>query len=215
MLDSVCENCRLSNLECGPKFSAKEYKDKLAMEQVQEEARRVAEQTQGFDLRDRSPRSRQVFETVIEITAMELEAQGANRLEAAPAIRNIAHALANRANALDPQRQMMPIPTQEGGLFGASMEAFRAGIQPQAPSMERIQSAPYQMTTMTSMPQAMPFPHYADDVSVHPMAQQFQPPQQGPTAPLVPQQPQTQGHQTSWEWPWNQLSGNINTVYLI
>jgi hypothetical protein len=86
-------------LECGRKLSAKEYQERLREDEAREAERRAAETPGLIDLRNASPRSREVFDTVLDITRREL----LQNQERTQVLRGIATRLHEHVYSLAPQ----------------------------------------------------------------------------------------------------------------
>src|SRR5271168_4886313 len=78
-MNSTCENCQLSRLECGVKLSAKEYREQKEHAAAIEAARRAEERDSsatGLVFRGSpSPRSFRVFKIVRDSTKQALDTQ--------------------------------------------------------------------------------------------------------------------------------------------
>lgn len=188
-------------MECGEKLSPKEFRERVKEEEARE-AERVAAETPGLvDLRNLSPRSRQVIEAVLHITRRELGAAGVERSQV---IRRVGAALQSYgANLVPPAPQTAALPTvlQMSTFDPNTQQSFPPGYHGQDFTSSPVQSAPYSMVMIPPAGFA-PFPS-----SVHPgTMHQFQ---GQPVAPPTSVAPTTQIQGHPWEW-W---PGNPDTVW--
>jgi hypothetical protein len=182
-------------MECGDKLSPKDFRERIREEEALEAERAAAETPGLVDLRNLSPRSRQVYDAVLQITRRELEGE---RLESSQVIRRVGVALQSyESNLASPLTQMAAPPTLlQMATFNPQLpQSFPPGYQPQALTSSPFQTSPYALGIIPAAAFA-PFP----TATAH--GQQFQ------GQPVIPppaggQPTQNQGNIWQW-WPGNQ-----------
>jgi hypothetical protein len=208
----------MTNTPCGLKLSAKQFRERVREEDELEAARVATAQLSGLvNMDDLSPRSREVFRTLIDIARRDLEEKNVSKEEV---IRRIARDLQRHVEVLSPtgsvQRQAAgvqgrviqprPLPIQQFGNVQPQLGGVQGQGQGQGFPMTRVQSSPYPVQFMGFNPS--PFPV---NVQQWPL-QQFptQATTQIPTSAVQPQLQQQQ--QQVFTWPWAQMGGNVGTV---
>jgi len=193
-MNSTCEKCQLSHLECGAKLSAKEYREQQEHAAAIEAARRAQEQdpsATGLVIRGSpSPRSFRVFNVVRDSTTRALDTQ---ERDPQAIIQRIANDLQTHSERPTRSPQVpMATPQMQMPFFEPMVERFPTAIQPQTYHMPQDQG---------TFPLAPPVPGYSPFVGTTPLgtAQQFQgqlgTPQMSGTHPTQPMQPQG-----TWQW---------------
>jgi hypothetical protein len=178
-------------LECGEKLSPKQFRERQREEQAREAERAAAETPGLVDLRNLSPRSREVFAAVLEITKRELQGDQTRT----QVIRRIGAALQDYSEEVGPNPLSAPAPTIMPRL------TFDPNLQQPFPPTIQLQRFPTSQTTHYTMGM-IPTATFAQFPTSVP-GRQMQTFQRGPVAPTT----QIQGH--SWQW-W---PANPDTVY--
>jgi hypothetical protein len=209
----------MTNTTCGPKLSAKQFRERVREEDELEAARTATARLSGLiNMDDLSPRSWEVFRTIIDIARRDLEEKNISKEEV---IRRIARDLQRHGEVLSPtgsvQRhiagvqgqtiQPRPLPMQQF----ANVQSQLGGVQGQGQGFPttRVQSSPYPVQFLGYNPS--PFPVNVPQWSL----QQFpsQATTQMPTSTVQPQlQQQQQQQQQVFTWPWDQMGGNVDAV---
>jgi hypothetical protein len=211
-------NCRLHHLQCGEKLSPKDFKEVLQEVSRREAARIAAEAVPQF-YQDRSPRSRHIFETIIDIANRELMDRASQERDI---LRRIAMGLERAAQGFDPQAgttrhisrtARRPTSTLDIQGFGQVAGFGSESQAPVPPQMARVQSAPFGGQLMQSASgHNVPFAGTGPTWSLP-----FQSPAVPglsvlPTAPGPSQNPQQQ----PWpDWSWSQFPGGLGMVTLL
>jgi len=197
------------NLECGEKLSPKEFRERFKEEEAREAARVAAETPGLVDLRNLSPRSRQVFDTVLQITRRELEAEGVERSQVLQRVGAALQSYSSTSSIIAPLPQVAGPPTMP------QMSAFIRNLQPPELSAypghgfpsSPVQSAPYSMAMIPPAGFA-PFPRSTPPGQMH----QFQGQPVAPPTTVAPTTP-IQGHPWEW-WPSNPDTVWISELYV-
>ena len=205
-MNSTCEKCRLSNLECGVKVSAKEYREQQEHAAAIEAARRAEADDRddtGLVIRGSpSPRSFRVFSTVRDSAKRALDT---DERDPEVIIQRIANDLQTHAVptthslhivAAPPTRMQMPIFEQQ-----PNVERFATTMSPGTFNMSQDQG--------TFPMGGAPVPDFSPFVgtplgSTQQFQGQFGGSQMGASQPMQPMHPQ--------EWPWWEHSRGPRSV---
>jgi hypothetical protein len=195
---SVCDKCQASELECGEKLSAKDFRDR-----IREEREREAERdAQRLDTSQCSPRSKDVLDTILNIARQVL---GGENLVKVDVLRRVASELEAYANELDPQP---PRPPALQPTLGMSLDPNVQ--QPSLPESFEIQGFPQ----APGPGGRFPLPHMGQTqipVNSQWLPQQFQMQTTAGLQPrFVPTATVTGG--PDWQWTWTQQQGNVGVV---
>jgi hypothetical protein len=207
-----CENCQLTNTNCGPKFSAKEFrqhqKDLDERERERMDALRFAESMGFTDLR--SPRSQDVLVTVNRITKTALEVPNLTKEAVYQKIREDLGPLA---------LQEAPLPSPHGPIPTPDMVGIYSRTSSQFPSASGM-TLPSQHVTFPGQPtELMAFNPYGG-VPPHtwpPAPGLFQ----SSSVPHLQPAPEHGGTPQIWQgWPnWSpeqgdNMVGSLKTTYI-
>ena len=183
-------------MECGEKFSPKQFRERQREEQAREAERAAAETPGLVDLRNLSPRSRDVFAAVLEITKRELQGDRTRT----QVIRRVGAALQSYAE------EVGPIPPSAAAPTIMQMSTFDPSLQQQFPQTIHPQGFPASQTThyTMGMTPATTFAQFPTSIP----GQQIQTFHGQPVAPPTSVAPTTQIQGHPWQW-W---SANPDTV---
>jgi hypothetical protein len=188
--NSICGNCRESDLECGEKMSPKQFKERQNEEQARERERAAAENSGLIDLRTLSPRSQEVFAAVLEVTRRELQGDQ-TRIQV---IRRVGVALQSYAEEIGPNP-----PSVAGAPTIMQMSTFDPNMPHPFPPTIQVQGFPTTQPTHYTMGM-IPTTTFAQFPTSVPgrQIQTFQGQSVVPPTSVT----QIQGHPWQW-WPTN------------
>ena len=178
-------------MECGEKLSPKQFRERQREEQAREAERAAAETPGLIDLRNLSPRSREVFAAVLEITKRELQGDQ-TRMQV---IRRVGAALQSYAEEVGHNSPSVAPTIMQMSTFDPNLP------QPFPPTIQ-LQGFPASQAThytMEMIPTAT-FAQFPTSVPGRQM-QTFHGQSVAPPTSVAPTT-QIQGHQWQW-WPTN------------